>query len=170
METGDKTFLLTFLFCLILQHDNAAHQRGYNSNLSIAIRIFLSSVVGICLVMTYSVLQQKQIYAYETNAVVAVVLLLTLIYYLHMICKVQLTSLALEEHLESMSLKFKQNKRKTIEIIQRVKTNQKNMSIIKEEQREIILGFNKGVVSALEEITQQDIIGLQMEINNRVLS
>lgn len=165
-EFGDKTFLLTFLFCLILQHDNKSESSGYNSNLSIALRIFISSSVGICVAMGYSVVKEEHIYMHQTNALVAVALLVTLIFYLHMICKSQLTSLALEEKADSLTQEFMQNKRNTYEIITKIKADQKSISNIKEMQTETVIAMNKGVATALEEVTQDQIIQLQAQINS----
>jgi len=87
---------LLIVFCIIWQ-DGGGNTSLMNNN-GQAFRMFISATIGICMFSVISVLKQKNLYANETNALVAMVLISALVVYMYIICKQYLGILIDEEN------------------------------------------------------------------------
>jgi len=98
-EFGDKTFLLLVLFCFIWQNTKGPDNKGlctYDRNIQ-ALRIFSSSTIGICVVAIIALYKENNIYSLQTNALVAIALIVALVVYMYLMCVGYLTILNEDE-------------------------------------------------------------------------
>jgi uncharacterized membrane protein len=140
-EFGDKTFLLLILFCVIWQKDEKDDENTpiHRNNYFMGLRLLIFSNIGISIVTGMNILKTKNIYAYQSGFIVAVVLMIALCMYMYSICQKFLDKLITDEKSGHTSHdKVEQNLRRK-DIIKKLKDDQKKIVEIRKEQMNITI-------------------------------
>lgn len=136
-EYRDKTFLLLIVFCIIWQQGRKKNLLIEMvgdvpiSNSMLSLRVFIASTTSISCVKFFQIDIQQNVYSYQTNALVATILIIGLTVYMYTICQDYIKDLIDEELNDKSSYAAAASKKSTQEIVKKIKHNQKEMIEIK---------------------------------------
>lgn len=99
-EFSDKTFILLVIFCIIWQKPVQEGEPWFKSdNMITGIRVFIASTIGVTMLSCETIIYQKNLYKYQTGALVSLFLIITLVVYMYSICSSYLEELIDDENL-----------------------------------------------------------------------
>lgn len=120
------------------------------------------------MVIVYQVKFQTTVYSYQTNALVATTLVIGLTVYMYTICHNYLSSLIDDELNDKSSFAAAQTKRSTVEIVRKIKQNQKEIIEIKKRQMNIATSSKYGIHAVLTVQSHPEILEIISKQDERI--